>query len=139
MEWVMVIAFFGAMFWIMGKYYGWLRRSVATRIIETSLSADELRRIFDQTVAKMGWKIVDTGNPRVAQSSLMAGMRQQISLTIKAADNGKQVAVVTVPRLVVKMLGRVPTKAHTLRIRMNAFTEAVKAADRNAHVALQER
>ncbi len=136
MEIVIGIAGLVGIFMAIGKYHSWLERSVAPRVIETNLNADQLRNVFDVSVAKAGWKIVDTGNPRVAQSSLLTGMRQQISLTIGETEDGKQIAVVQVPRLVVK-LGGVPTKAHTLRMRMNSFTEAVAARDRDARIAVK--
>ena len=136
MEIVTGISFLVAIFWAVGKYQDWLRRSVAPRIIETTLTREQLHRIFDVSVAKTGWKVVDTGNPRVAQSPLFTGMRQQISLTTGETEEGKQVAVVQVPRLVVK-LGSVPTKAHTLRMRMDAFTSAIEARDRDVRIAVK--
>ncbi len=130
------ILFLAILWWGIGRYHRWLARSVSPRVIETELSETELRGLFDRNVGTTGWKIVDTGNPRVAQSSLLTGIRQQISLTIGESDNGTRVAVVQVPRLVVKLTG-VPTKAHTLRMRMNSFTNAVEARDRQARIAVR--
>jgi hypothetical protein len=115
-------------------YGAWLHASVKSRHISTTLSADAVRSIFEQKVARAGWKVVDTGNPIVAQSSLATGIRQQIGLQVTSVDGGRTQAVVGPQRLVRKWHG-VPTKAHTLRVRMNSFTAAVRAQDGAAVVA----
>lgn len=110
------------------KYKGFRPRTVDTR-----LSAEQLQRIFCDTVSGRGWYVVDDGNPMVAQSSLLAGIRQQIALrTVPTATGTK--AHISVLRYSKKVLGG-PTKAYTLRWRMNAFLDAVSRADVSATVA----
>lgn len=115
------------------KYASWLEKSIRPRTVVTKLEAQHLRRIFGDKVATLGWKIVDDGNPMVAQSSLAAGIRQQISL--KTEQNGEGTKLVVAPtRTVKKVLGGAPTKAHTLRLRLNSFVSAVQSADPTAQV-----
>lgn len=115
-------------------YLIWLNSGIKARKISTTLSPDVLRSLFEQKVGRAGWKIVDSGNPIVAQSSLATGIRQQIGLQITSAGGSRTDAVIAPHRLVRKLTG-VPTKAHTLRIRMNSFATAVQAQDRSAAVA----
>lgn len=75
----------------------------------------------------MGWKVVDHDNPMVAQSPLLAGRRQQISLTLARTGSGLRCSIKPT-RVWVKGLARVPYKAHTIRMRLNAFERAVLAA-----------
>ncbi len=110
------------------KYRGFRARTVDTR-----LPVEQLRTIFEQTVSGKGWAIVDYGNPIVAQSGLLAGIRQQIALTTRTTEHGTQ-ARICVPRYSKKVFGG-PTKAYTLRWRMGAFLSAVQAADVSATVA----
>lgn len=115
------------------KYTSWLEKSIRPRTVVTKLEAQQLRRIFGDKVATLGWKIVDDGNPMVAQSSLAAGIRQQISL--KTEQDGERTKLVVAPtRTVKKVLGGAPTKAHTLRMRLNSFVSAVQSADPTAKV-----
>jgi hypothetical protein len=103
------------------------------RRVETRLSTDELRRIFADKVAGHGWSIVDDGNPMVAQSGLLAGIRQQIALSVTENGN-RSVADVAVTRYSKKVFGGA-TKAFTLRLRMNAFLTHVQRVDASASVA----
>lgn len=114
-------------------YQSWLTKGIRKREIRTSLPPERVREIFDAKIARAGWKIIDDGNPRVAQSSLAAGIRQQISMRTEVSDGGTTVHVAPT-RVVKKLLGQ-PTKAHTLRIRLNSFTAAVRSADPSARVA----
>lgn len=104
-----------------------LMPSVKMRRISTSLTPEQLRQVFAAKVATAGWSIVDEGDPIVAQSSLIAGRRQQLSLRIVGSDNGVTQAVWEIPRYVTK--GGVPYKAHTLRMRRERFVNAVLALD----------
>ena len=114
-------------------YQSMLRKGMRTRIVATSLSDDEIRRLFIKHVVGSTWKLVADGEPMIAQSSLVSGIRQQIALSLGDDSNypGRTIAKVEVIRYVRKVLGG-PTKAHTLRIRMNAFMNAVARADRSA-------
>jgi hypothetical protein len=110
------------------KTHGFRQREVTTQ-----LSPDELAAIFEQKVCGMGWTIVDRGNPLMAQSSLIAGIRQQIAL--QWTDNGDhRVARIWVPRYSKKVLGGA-TKAYTLRMRMGGFLNEVRRRDAAATVA----
>lgn len=110
-------------------YITWLKHGVKPRVFHTRLSPDQVRSLFVDKVARGGWSIVDDGNPLVAQSSLVTGTRQQIGLTTRATD-GRGVAVDIRPmRMRVKMIGNVPTKGHTLRVRMNSFVNEVRRHD----------
>jgi len=71
----------------------------------------------------MGWKLVDDDNPLVAQSPLLSGRRQQIAVEFQGEPNNRTLRM-TVPRLWTK--NGMPYKAHTLRMRMNAFQRAVQ-------------
>lgn len=107
-------------------YGNWLEKGIRPRSFDTKVSSDRLRTIFEQQVARTGWKVVDDGNPMVAQSSLVTGMRQQISLTTRS--KGDRTSVVVGPQRWVTKWG-VPKKAHTLRMRLNSFVNAVRASD----------
>lgn len=103
------------------------------RRVETSLTTQQLRTIFVEKVAGHGWSIVDDGEPMVAQSGLLAGIRQQIALTV-TENGGRTVANVAVTRYSKKVFGGA-TKAYTLRWRINAFLAQVQRADASASVA----
>ncbi len=111
------------------KYTSWLQAGVQPRTMTSQLTPDELRDLFLGTVCTSGWKVVDDGNPMVAQSSLVTGMRQQLALQVTPSEDGTYEARIFPVRLVVKTLSRIPTKAHTLRMRMNRFVAAVRSAD----------
>ncbi|MEO6088710.1 MAG: hypothetical protein ABIQ18_36930 [Umezawaea sp.] len=110
------------------KENGFRPRNVTTR-----LSASQLREIFRRTVAGSGWSIMDEGNPMIAQSGLLAGIRQQITLQVDEYE-GTTRARIAVARYSKKVLGGA-TKAYTLRWRMNAFLGEVQRADHSASVA----
>lgn len=115
-------------------YSAWLKQGIRTRVLESSLSANQLREIFTGKVARAGWSIVDTGNPMVAQSSLIAGTRQQIGLYTESATGGTRVRLVAL-RFRRKVLTGTPTKGHTLRLRMNSFVDGVRQQDPSARVS----
>lgn len=110
-------------------YAIWLDRGIRQREFFTALDAATVRQIFEAKVARTGWSIVDDGNPMVAQSSLATGIRQQIGLQVAGQPSGTHVVVG--PQRTVRKLTGVPTKAHTLRIRMNSFVGAVQERDRS--------
>lgn len=114
-------------------YNSFKYRGFRPRTVQTNLSVEQLRVIFEQTVSGKGWSIVDDGNPIVAQSGLLAGIRQQIALNTTPSATGTA-AQIRVLRYSKKMLGG-PTKAYTLRWRINAFLGAVQRADLHATVA----
>lgn len=120
---------------IIGLYLGYnafKRHGFRPRRVETTLSGQQLRHLFKKKVARNGWSITDDGNPMVAQSALLAGIRQQISLRISEA-NGRTVGELAVIRHSKKVFGG-PTKAYTLRWRMNAFLSQVRRLDTSAKV-----
>ncbi len=108
-------------------------RGFRPRNVDTRLSPDQLARIFTETVAGTGWSVVDNGNPMVAQSTLLAGIRQQIALRI-SENNGRTRARIEVIRYSKKIFGGA-TKAYTLRWRMNSFLTQVQRADGSCSVA----
>ena len=114
-------------------YDNFKRRGFRERQVTTQLSPADLASAFEQKVCGMGWKIVDRGNPMVAQSSLAAGIRQQIALHV-SDDGGHRVARIWVPRYSQKVFGGT-TKAYTLRIRMSGFLGEVQRRDAAATVA----
>lgn len=110
------------------KVRGFRQREVTTQLPPQALAA-----IFEQKVCGMGWAMVDRGNPLVAQSTLLAGIRQQIALQV--SDNGShRIARIWVPRYSRKLLGGA-TKAYTLRMRMSSFLNEVQRQDAAATVA----
>lgn len=115
-------------------YGNWLKNGIRPREFETSLSADSVRRVFEQRVAKTGWKVVDDGNPMVAQSSLATGVRQQIGLQVSSETGGRTVVRVGPQRWRVKF--GVPKKGHTIRMRLNSFVEGIRTEDRSITVRL---
>lgn len=108
-------------------YGQWLTRAIKPRTFTTTLAPNEVRALFEAKVARAGWKVVDDGNPLIAQSSLATGIRQQIALQTSPNGTGTKV-VVGAQRWVRKWYG-VPTKAHTIRLRLNSFVAAVRAQD----------
>jgi hypothetical protein len=114
-------------------YDKWKRSGFRAREVTTTLSVDDLTAAFEQKVCGMGWKVVDRGDPLIAQSSLAAGIRQQIALHVE--DQGSQrLARIWVPRYSQKVFGGT-TKAHTLRMRMSSFLNEVQRRDAAATVA----
>ncbi len=116
---------------IVGGTFGYkqfLENGLRAQSGTSSLDQESIRDLFAQKVGRLGWSIIDEDNPMVAQSPLMAGRRQQIVLELTAADGavGWQIYPQRVWR---KGFIRMPYKAHTLRIRMNSFVAAVRAAD----------
>ncbi len=103
-----------------------LEQGMRTRIVETSLSPDALSQIFVQKVVGSTWKLVDD-DPMVAQSPLISGIRQQIYLEIVSLPTGRTRAVVGVARW--SMNRGIPAKAHTIRMRLDAFERAVRGQD----------
>ena len=122
---VLVVAYFA--------YTSWLSRGISTRTFRTVLSEADIRSLFRNRVAKTGWKIVDDGNPMVAQSSLMTGIRQEIGLQVQNEEDHRRVIVG--PERWVTSWG-VPKKGHTIRIRLNSFVEAVRQRDQSIDVQL---
>ena len=108
-------------------YGSWLTKGIRPRHFTTGLSVHEIRRIFDEKVARTGWKVVDDGNPMIAQSSLITGIRQQISLQTATDDAGRTTVVVGPQRWVTKW--GVPKKGHTIRMRVNGFIASAKGSD----------
>lgn len=133
MESVAPYALIGGIIAVVIGYQWMLRHGMRTRTVATTLDDESLRQIFVRHVAGSTWKIVADGEPMVAQSPILAGIRQQIAMQLgdDPAHPGRTVARVMVIRHSTKVFGG-PTKAHTLRIRMNSFMRAVRKADPSA-------
>lgn len=117
--------------WIL--YGNWLKKGISMRAFKSRLSPDQLRQLFEDKVCRSGWKIVDDGNPMVAQSSLVTGVRQQIGLRITEEEGLSTVLVG--PERWISSWG-VPKKGHTIRIRLNSFVESVRERDGSINVSL---
>jgi hypothetical protein len=134
---LLLIAVIGGLVAATAAYETAKRHAFRPRLVHTSLSDADLRAIFRDTVSGRGWSIIDDGNPMVAQSSVLTGVRQQIALHIDSTrdtDERGSEAHIAVVRYSRKAL-RGTTKAHTLRWRMNAFLTAVRSADLSASIA----
>ena len=79
---VFAVIFFGACFAVAHFYSKFLLSGMATRTIVTNASPEQVRDVFVRKVAGSTWKIVDDGNPMIAQSPLVTGIRQQIGLEV---------------------------------------------------------
>ncbi|MCU1671847.1 MAG: hypothetical protein JWP40_4774 [Blastococcus sp.] len=101
------------------------------REVTTQLSSVELGGIFEQRVCGIGWSIVERGNPVVAQSGPVAGIRQQIVMQW-TDEGGQRVAKIWVPRYSKKLTGA--PKAYRLRLRMGSFLAEVRRRDARAVV-----
>lgn len=133
---LLLIAMTGGLVAVAATYETAKRHAFRPRLVHTTLSVADLRGIFRETVSGRGWSIIDEGNPMVAQSGLLAGVRQQIALHAEADETreGRTEAHIAVVRYSRKAL-RGTTKAHTLRWRMKAFLTAVRSADVSASIA----
>lgn len=124
---------------VIGAYiaYGqWLTHGIKPRVFTTRVPKEQLRDLFISRVAGSTWKIVDDGNPMVAQSPLISGIRQQISMELIEGPDGSCTVRVG-PTRWVESRG-VPTKAHTIRIRLNSFVKAVQSVDSSVTPHLAE-
>lgn len=120
---------------IIGLYLGYnafKRHGFRPRRVETKLSEQQLRQVFKKKVARNGWSIADDGNPMIAQSAALAGIRQQISLRVSKA-NGLTIGELAVIHQSAKAIGGT-AKAYTLRWRMSAFIAQVRRLDTGAKV-----
>ena len=129
--WVMLVGIFVAFF----GYHAFLRSGMTSRTVMTSLGRDAVVDIFTRKVASAGWHLIEGDGQYVAQSSLATGIRQQMSLTFEVDPRhpDRLAARIQVSRFSKKILGG-PTKAHTLRIRRDAFCNGVRRADPTAVV-----
>lgn len=112
---------------VMWAYATWLKRGMSPRTFTTAVAGDTIRRAFVDRIAGASWKVVDDGNPLVVQRSLVTGIRQQLALRITTSEDGRQRVWFGPQRWVTS--GGIPKKAHTLRLRMNAFEDAMRALD----------
>jgi len=125
---VMLVAIFAA-YWGYGRL---LINGFRPRTVVTSLGEAELRQIFERTVASSGWKSGEREGKLVAQSPLVTGIRQQIVLIIEPELGGRTKAQIRVLRYSHRY--GTPTKAHTLRLRINSFVSAVQKTDTTATI-----
>jgi hypothetical protein len=109
------------------------RKGMRPRDVETTLSPDALRRIFASTVTGWGWRIVDDGNPIVAQSHIAFGIRQRIALATETTL-GRTFARIEVVKYDGQWIG-MPREPWTLRMRINTFLMAVRTKDPTARVS----
>jgi hypothetical protein len=117
-------------------YGNWLTSGIKPRSFVTRVAPDHVRELFSRTVARTGWRVVDDGNPMLAQSSLVTGIRQQIGLNLRTTKDGRTSVLVGPHRWVTKR--GVPKKAHTMRMRLNAFVDAIRAEDGAISVQTRE-
>lgn len=129
MNTVVAILFIAAFIAGYVMYANWLKKGIRSRTYVTKASPDDLRRIFAAKVASSGWKVVDDGNPVVAQSPLITGIRQQIAMHMQQDDGGIRVKIG--PQRWVTKWG-VPKKGHTIRFRLNGFESALRQLDSTA-------
>jgi hypothetical protein len=101
-------------------YDAWKRKAVASQSFTSTADPDLIRDAFERKVATTGWKIIDDGNPMIAQSPLIAGIRQQVALDLTLQAESVRGEYSTL-RYVRKMLTGTPTKAVTLAARKSAF------------------
>ena len=119
-------------------YAQWLENSVRARVFTTNLTNAQVRHIFTDKVATKGWKVTEDGNPIIAQSSLATGKRQQIGLTT-TPHNGQTMVRIAPVRLIVRgRFIKIPSKAHTLRLRMDSFTKAIQEHGGPVEIELRE-
>ena len=126
-----VIVIFGVCFAVVHFYSKFLLSGMATRTIVTNASPEQVRDVFVRKVAGSTWKIVDDGNPMIAQSPLVTGIRQQIGLEVRQ-EGGRCRACVEVLRWTEKY--GMPNKAYTLRMRLSAFVNEMQRLDPGASV-----
>lgn len=107
------------------------RRAIRPRSVDTALPPQVVRQIFVESVTGFGWRIVDDGDPLVAQSSLLAGPRQRITLTCRTA-NGRTDATAEVTWYEGRWIG-MPQHPWTLQWRMRRFVRAVENEDPTAN------
>lgn len=122
--------------WANAAYNHHLRQGFRPRVVITTLEDQQLGELFERHVAHAGWHLESPAWPLVAQSPLLTGIRQQIQLSIgtDARHPGAKAVQIQVSRFARKRFSGSPTKAHTLRIRIEAFLKAVQAADPQAVV-----
>ena len=75
---VIFILVIAGLYGLVTLYSKFLLSGMATRVVATGLPIEQIRNVFVQKVAGSTWKIVDDGNPMIAQSPLLTGIRQQI-------------------------------------------------------------
>lgn len=117
------------------KYQSWLKEGIRPRRLRTSLSPQQVKVIFDQTVAGRGWKAAAQGNVLVARQGIIGGglIRQEISAKVEPTDEVTHVTIAAT-KVTKKVLGGY-NQAHTVRMRMNRFVTAVGTQDRGAKVS----
>ena len=91
---VIFILVVAGLFGLVTLYSKFLLSGMATRVVTTGLPIEQIRNVFVQKVAGSTWKIVDDGNPMIAQSPLLTGIRQQIGLEVEQ-NGGRNMARVT--------------------------------------------
>lgn len=103
----------------------WKVRVVRPKTFVSHLHPETIRTAFEAKVATTGWKIIDAGNPMIAQSPLLGGIRQQVALLLEPHAQGVEGSYETI-RYVKKVLSGVPTKGVTLGLRKSAFFKELK-------------
>jgi hypothetical protein len=108
------------------------RRAIRARTVDTALPPAHVRQIFADAVTGMGWRIVDEGEPLVAQSTILTGPRQRIVLHTGVA-HGRTYAAAEVTWYDGRWIG-MPRRPWTLQWRMDRFVREVERADPTANV-----
>ena len=99
---VIFILVVAGLFGLVTLYSKFLLSGMATRVVTTGLPIEQIRNVFVQKVAGSTWKIVDDGNPMIAQSPLLTGIRQQIGLEVE--QNG--VSYPSIPGIITSRMTR---------------------------------
>jgi hypothetical protein len=113
-------------------YYRWIDRELFPRSFVTPLSSEQLRELFRREVARVGWRVVDEGNPMEISSTLATGERQRIALHLAPLEDGRVEAWFGPTKLSHSYL--LPDKPHTVRRRMARFERAVQGLDRSVSI-----
>ena len=121
---------------IVWGYARMLKRGMAARVFKTTLSRERLRTLFQEKVARAGWKIVNDDHLIVAQAGFVLGAEQQIGLIMDDEDHDDDMTYAIVfPQSWIE--GHImPRRSHTLRLRLNSFVKAVQAEDPGVIVGL---
>ena len=105
-----------------------IKKGMAPRVFRTKLPQERLRALFEERVARAGWKIVNESDPIVAQAGVIVGAQQQIALHFGEVEGDDMTYAMVGPHTWIEG-AFMPKKSHTIRMRLNSFMTAVQAED----------
>lgn len=109
-------------------------RGMRPRTVDTALSPDDVRLVFERSVVRGTWRLADSGEPMVARSSWWwYGGRDRIALRARPGP-GRTLATVEVVSYY-GWLG-VPRNAGAVTRRLRWFVKEVRAKDPTARVVV---